>query len=222
MSIVIGLLRHDFVAVISDSRSVYPDGSLADEQSQKIWQLSNQVAIASVGSKQTGEIAVSCFHLKEQELWPNNPQGFASYENIVAQTVDEMAQNPKRKTSPEHIAKFVLVGKEHDTFYMRYFSTAEEHQPPLVGEHQPLVCTLLPPELTYNEIKQELYSILHRQSLQDDTAAPEQLIEAWIQTIAKYSQHNPYINNIPQAWYISQDSTDGRFLYEINHNRSKD
>lgn len=196
MSILVALLRDDFTALISDSRSVFSSGEPAEEDSQKIWELSSDVILAACGGVRVTHLILTNMQLAVGDMWPCKPQSFTDFISLLKTTVSEWVRVRGEPNTVDEIATFIVAGRNGKEYKLYSISTHNHtREDRATGVPSARVYIIPPAGLKTADYEAEFHRILLRGNLSTTHSSPQQLADAGMEAVVLVSRHNQYINN---------------------------
>jgi len=204
VSIVVAIVRDDFIHVISDSRATTIDGQVANEDTTKIIKLHDDVVMATMGRIVTISSIKSQMKFAIQDMWPNKPITTNDYSNIIEPIVNEMRSNKAISTDRDRVAIIMLAGKNREgKFELRIFYTNPDIEHSIeIGTQSAQVYVLPPVGSSEDDYGREFLASLNQENQCTNRPLKERVARAGIAAIQKLASQNPNINNKCQIYTL--------------------
>lgn len=204
MSIVVAIVRDDFIHVISDSRATTIDGQVANEDTTKIIKLHDDVVMATMGRIVTISSIKNQMKFVMQDIWPNKPITTNDYADILAPIIKDAQNNQIIAESEDRHAIIMLAGKNTENkFELRVFYTNPDRKPVTVPSTQSAQVYVLPPAgSSEDDYGREFLASLNQENQCTNRPLKERVARAGIAAIQKLASQNPNINNKCQIYTL--------------------
>lgn len=201
MSIAILLLRNDFAAVVTDSRSVNKHDEVISENKKKTWMLHKNVICAACGRMAIINRVRTYVSLRSNDRWPIKPSTPDEFSKLMIDGMQELDLN-QSFGSDDIATDFIVAGLQNDQYVANVFGVGHTCCS-FTSTPNVQVYTLPPPGVNRDEFYEAYQRELDLENLHTIHSSPQQLIRACSPVLHTLAARNRYINNIPQSVVVS-------------------
>ena len=194
MSIFISIISPEKGYLVADSRATGNDGKI-DEDSTKIFRLSNHLIIGAGGDAPIGDYLIKKFQLRIRKLSALSIDKFVEQAKVI---MFKELLSCDLKTLKQRNATFIVIGineEGHPTRRVFHTDPTLSDEATAANGDYPLVNIEPPRGLPEDECYAEFFAKLHQLCPDITQAAPEQFRDAALLAIPELALRNPYINN---------------------------
>lgn len=196
MSVIISLIRNDFVAFVADRRCIRLDGTIKSEESIKVYRLDDNIIMAHCGIDTTSGFIKDCLDMNLELVRIKRKVALSDYVSMLNQIVRDISEVQSEMEKQDMAATIFVGGIENGIAKFYVFSTINYTKPQVIVGSEAADIYITPPLVSMKaECDQEMNSILEGKPWRESGYDPELLIEDCKTLIRKIAPECPYIND---------------------------